>query len=344
MNVSRPGEEKRAAPRAANIRDVARAAGISHQTVSRVINGHASVRESTRLKVLAAMEELQFRPSRAARMLVTSRSGIIGVLVSHGAYYGPSSSLAAIESAARDAGYLVDIANVTDDDSITKALDRLVGHAAEGLIIQAPQFKTLEAIEHLSIDIPFVTVHSTARLEDHRLSVDQVAGARLATRHLLELGHRRIVHVTGPKGWVETGERIRGFRVEMSVWGAEAAEPLVGDWTAESGYRIGKELLRDGNFTAVFSSNDQMALGLIHAFREGGLDVPRDISVVGFDDIPEAAHFLPPLTTVRQDFAELGRRCIALLLADLRGEPETHHRHVVPELVVRNSAAAPPEG
>jgi DNA-binding LacI/PurR family transcriptional regulator len=329
-------------PRAPNIRDVARAAGVSHQTVSRVINGHPALRDSTRQRVLQAMEELRFRPNRAARALVTSESRTIGALVSSGAEYGPSASLRAVETAADEAGYVVDTAHIDHADraSIEAALDRMVAHAVEGLVILAPQSRTLEVIEQLSIRIPFVTVHSL-HSEDHRMSVDQLAGARLATRHLLELGHRRVVHVPGPEGWVETDARRQGYREEMAAWGLEPVVVPAGAWTADSGYRAGLGLRESREFSAVFCGNDHIALGLVHAFVEAGLDVPGDVSVVGFDDVPEAAHFLPPLTTVRQDFPELGRRCMAVLLAELRGEQPVRPGDVEPVLVVRGSTAAP---
>lgn len=328
--------------RAANIRDVAKVAGVSHQTVSRVINGHPSLRESTRQRVLDAMEALQFRPNRAARSLVTSRSGMIGVLVTNGTYFGPASTQAAIESAAASAGYLVDTATLTslDEAAFKEALERLIDHAVEGLIILAPQETTLRQLEHLSVKLPMVTVHSTSAADDHGLSVDQVAGARLATRHLLELGHRNIAHVAGPDGWVETKERIRGFQTEMASWGLDAARIVTGDWTSDSGFRLGQDLFADEPPTAVFSSNDQMALGLIHACRDRGLRVPEDVSIIGFDDVPDARHFAPPLTTVRQDFAELGRRCVAHLLTQLGVPVQNPPRTVVPELIVRRSAAA----
>lgn len=329
-------------PRAPNIRDVARAAGVSHQTVSRVINGHENLREATRRRVLDAMEELAFRPNRAARALVTSQSRIIGALVASGAEYGPTASLQAVQAAANKAGYVVDTAHIDPPDgpSIEAALDRLMGHAVEGLVLLAPQSRALEVIEHLSISIPFVTVHSLHGA-DHRMSVDQLAGARLATRHLLELGHRSIVHVSGPEGWVETDARRQGYREEMQEWGQTPRLLAAGAWSAESGYRAGCSLRGDRSVTAVFCGNDHIALGVIHAYAEAGLQVPADLSVVGFDDVPEAPHFLPPLTTVRQDFTELGARCIDVLLAELRGEPPRQADDVVPDLVVRGSAAAP---
>ncbi|MCC9177013.1 LacI family DNA-binding transcriptional regulator [Arthrobacter sp. zg-Y750] len=329
--------------RAANIRDVAAAAGVSHQTVSRVINGHANLRESTRRRVLDAMEELQFRPNRAARALVTKESRIIGALVASGAEYGPTASLQAVQTAANEAGYVVDAAHIDTADraSIEAALDRLMSHAVEGLVLLAPQSRTLAVIEQLSIRIPFVTVHSL-HSEDHRMSVDQLAGARLATRCLLELGHRDVVHVPGPQEWVETQARRQGYLEEMAAWDLPPAVVPAGEWTAESGYRVGVALRAQERFSAAVCGNDHIALGLVHAYAEAGLRVPADFSVVGFDDVPEAGHFLPPLTTVRQDFPELGRRCIAVLLAELRGEAPPTAGDVAPRLIRRASTAPPP--
>jgi DNA-binding LacI/PurR family transcriptional regulator len=331
--------------RAPSIRDVARLAGVSHQTVSRVLNQHPSIRETTKQRVLQVMEELQYRPNRAARALVTSRSRTIGILAAaSGSYYGPSSSIQAIEDAARDAGYYVTTSNLaaTDRDSIEAALDHLMSQAVEGIVVIAPQVRVFDAIAQLSISVPFVTMQATGRLADHSLWVDQIAGARLATRHLIELGHRNIYHLAGPQDWIEAEARMRGFLDEMSAQDVPTTAPILGDWTADFGYRAGRELVRVRDFTAIFSSNDQMALGLIHAFRDAGLDVPGDVSVVGFDNIPEAAHFWPPLTTVRQDFAELGKRCMRLLLSDIDGTRESYPGGTLaPELIVRASTAPP---
>ena len=326
-----------------SIRDVARLSGVSHQTVSRVLNNHPSIKPSTKARVLQVMEELQYRPNRAARALSRGRSRTIGILSASSDQYGPASSIAAIQNAAREAGYYVNTANLASGDraSIEEALNHLMLQAVEGIVVIAPQVRVFDALEQLSIDVPYVTLQSTGRLDDHALSVDQIAGARLATRHLIDLGHRNIYHLAGPQDWIEAEARMRGFLDEMGARDVPTTAPILGDWTADFGYHAGRELLRVRDFTAIFSSNDQMALGMIHAAREAGLDVPGDLSVVGFDDIPEAAHFWPPLTTVRQDFPELGRRCIALLLSSLGGEAEGYPGTIVPELIVRASTAPP---
>ncbi|MCT9820644.1 LacI family DNA-binding transcriptional regulator [Microbacterium sp. W1N] len=322
-----------------SIRDVARLAGVSHQTVSRVLNDHPSIRPETRERVRAVMSDLSYSPNRAARALVTSRSHTIGILAASATQYGPASSIAAIEAAARARGYWASTANIdpTDPSSIPDGLSHLMAQGIEGLVVIAPQSRVIRALIAQKPDLPYVTLQSTDLDPDHTLSVDQIAGARLATRHLIELGHRNIYHLAGPQDWIEAEARMRGFLDEMSAWDIPTTAPILGDWTAEFGYYAGREMLRVRDFTAIFSSNDQMALGLMHAVRAEGLDCPRDVSIVGFDDIPEAAHFWPPLTTVRQDFAELGRRCVDLLLGSASGEQTA--AVILPELRVRSSSA-----
>jgi DNA-binding LacI/PurR family transcriptional regulator len=319
-------------------------AGVSHQTVSRVLNHHPSLRETTRDRVLEAMEALHYRPNRAARMLVTSRSRTIGVLAAaSGSLYGPTSAISGIEDAAQAANYYVSIANLDalDSESIAAAIDHLTAQAVEGIVVIAPQNRVLDALAGLSLSVPFVTLQSTGEFDAPNMYVDQFAGAQLAMRHLIDLGHRRIVHLAGPQDWFEAAARLRGFEAEMKANALAHTAPVVGDWTAEFGYHAGRELMRRRDVSAVFASNDQIALGLIHAIHESGLEVPRDLSVVGFDDIPEAAHFWPPLTTVRQDFAELGKQSIALLMRELEGEVIAHRDAIRPELIVRASTAAP---
>src|SRR6478735_854246 len=328
-----------ASARRPSIRDVARLAGVSHQTVSRVLNNHPSIRPETKERVLQVMAQLQYRPNRAARALVTSRSQTIGILAARSTQYGPASSIAAIEAAAQERGYWVSTANIdaADPASIPAGLTHLMTQAVEAIVVIAPQVRVLRALSAEAIDIPYVTLQSTDLDPAHAMSVDQVAGARLATKHLINQGHRGIYHLAGPQDWIEAEARMRGFLEEMSASDIPTTAPILGDWTADFGYYAGRELLRVRDFTAIFSSNDQMALGLIHAIRDEGLDVPRDISIVGFDDIPEAAHFWPPLTTVRQDFVELGRRCVDILLGPTGGNHESAPATIMPELIVRSS-------
>lgn len=328
--------------RAPNIRDVARLAGVSYQTVSRVLNESPSIKDSTKQRVLDVIKEIGYRPNQAARALVTSKSRTIGILAQQTADYGPTTSITAIEQAAREAGYRLSITNISSGDytAIKTGVDYLLSQSIEALVVITPQVRVFEVLKEISISVPFVTLQSTNLGGVHSMSVDQVAGARLATRHLIELGHTEIMHISGPQDWIEAEARMTGFLDEITTAELRARAPVVGDWSAHFGYRAGLELLRLRDFTAVFASNDQMALGFMHACRELGLSIPGDISVVGFDDIPEAAHFFPPLTTVRQNFTEIARRAILLLLAELRGEAQLEQSQVTPELVVRQSTAA----
>ena len=322
------------------MRDVAHLAGVSHQTVSRVINGHPSIRDATRDRVLSAMDELHYRPNRAARALVTARSNTIGVLAaSAAALYGPVSSIGAIQDAGREAGYYVTVAHMGDlsADGIAAGLEHLIAQAVEGIIVIAPADRVLDEIAAIGVGVPYVTLQAGRDHAENELSVDQIAGARAATRHLIELGHRHIVHLSGPLEWIEALARLRGYEQELTEAGLPVPEVVLGDWTAARGYEAGLKLLADPSVTAVFASNDQLALGLYHAAHERGRDIPGEVSVVGFDDIPEAAHFWPPLTTVRQDFTELARRCMARLLTEIDGRSEPTPGNIQPELIVRAS-------
>ena len=334
--------------RAPVMADVARRAGVSHQTVSRVLNGHMNVRESTRARVLAAIDELSYRRNSTARALATRRTQVLGVIAFDTTLYGPASTLFGIEQAARAAGYFVSIVSLEaiTEHNIAEALDHLAEQSVDGLIVIAPQRQAVEALASLPAEQPVVVVEGGEAPGRAVVCVDQQAGAAAVTRHLLELGHETVVHVAGPPDWLEAQARQAAWRATLAEAGAPVPPVLTGDWSPRSGYLAGQQLARRlarrDDVTAVFVANDQMALGLLRAFQEAGIEVPGRVSVAGFDDIPEAAYFYPPLTTVRQDFAEVGRRSITLLLEQLAtGEP-TAKRVVVPaHLVVRASTAAP---
>jgi len=223
--------------------------------------------------------------------------------------------------------------------SLAAAVDYLLGQAVEAIVVIAPQVGLFAALSGLRIDVPFVTLESTGGDPEHSLSVDQLAGARLATAHLIELGHTQIAHLAGPADWTEANARREGFLIEVRAAGLREHPVPAGDWSARSGYEAGKRMLASREISAVFAGNDQMALGLMHAAHELGIGVPTELSVVGFDDMPEAAHFLPALTTVRQDFAEIGRRAVAQLLSELRATGGSEHGRIPPELVIRSSTA-----
>jgi DNA-binding LacI/PurR family transcriptional regulator len=324
--------------------DVAALAGVSHQTVSRVLNG-GTVKSQTRTRVIAAMQELGYRPNTAARALATGRSRTLGVLSLDSTLFGPASTLHAIERAARDARYFLSIASLRslDRSSVQEALGRLADQAVEGAIVIAPLASAHEALRGLPAGLPVVAVEGDPQADVAVVAVDQVNSARVATQHLLGLGHRTVWHVSGPADWLEAQGRVAGWKGALEAAGADVPPPLVGDWSPRSGFEAGRLLTRMADVTAVFVANDQMALGLLRALHEGGRRVPEDISVIGFDDIAEAAYYTPPLTTIRQDFAEVGRRSIELLLSQVRSGNRTAERHVVAaELIMRQSTGLPP--
>ncbi|GAA2038734.1 LacI family DNA-binding transcriptional regulator [Agromyces tropicus] len=328
--------------RAATIFDVARLAGVSHQTVSRVLNDLPNVRPATRARVEQAIKQLRYVPSPAARALVTRRTRTLGLIVTGAPDYGPSSTALHFNEAARDARYSVITASMIETDAVSmrSTAELLVRQNVEAVVLIAAQRAALDALDGVELGVPVVAVASEDRGVMHRVWLDQYAGARLAVEHLIRLGHREIRHVSGPTNAMDAAERLRGWSATLGEHGLAAREPLVGDWSPGSGYVHGRTLAEDREMTAVFVSNDQMALGVIHALAEAGRSVPGDVSVVGFDDIPEAEFFAPPLTTVRQDFIELGRDAMAGVLAVL-GDDDRMPAPRVPDLVVRASTAPP---
>ncbi|MFI7632922.1 LacI family DNA-binding transcriptional regulator [Nonomuraea sp. NPDC049400] len=321
--------------------DVAVLAGVSAMTVSRVLNAPDRVRAETRARVLAAVRELDYRPNQAARQLVTGRSGVLGVVSIDTTLYGPASTLYCIEQAARNAGFNVSIASLPSLNrrSMEEGVERLRAQAVDGVIIVAPHESAADGLRHLPPEMPVVAVDAGDDIPVPVAKVDQRAGAVRATRHLLSLGHRTVWHVAGPADWLDANGRIEGWRDVLESADRPVPEVLRGDWSSRSGYQLGQRLAQDSQVTAVFVANDQMALGVLRALREAGRRVPEDVSVVGFDDIPESAYFWPPLTTVRQDFSEVGRHAFHLLIDRMAGTEPDRRRLVEPELVVRESTA-----
>ncbi|SCX40915.1 transcriptional regulator, LacI family [Klenkia marina] len=327
--------------------DVAARAGVSHQTVSRVVNGHPNVAPLTRARVQRAIEELGYRPNAAARALVTGSSRTIGLVTIDVNQYGPAQTMIGLEQAARGAGYSlsVTILDRADTAAIQDAVDRFVGQSVDAVVMHIADLRAVEALELLDPLVPVVAVQMGGEGLGPTVTVGQEAGARLAVQHLLDLGHPTVHHLSGPENSVESARRLAGWREALAEAGAPAGELWHGDWWPASGYEVGLVLAdrvaAGEQLTAVFVANDQMALGLMVALRERGLAVPGDVSVVGFDDVPEAPYFSPPLTTVRQDFDELGRRGVQLVLARLAGA-DTCPDLVEPRLLVRGSTGAPP--
>lgn len=313
---------------------VASRAGVSGQTVSRVVNGSPRVDPATRARVERAMSELGYRPHRAARALRTGRSRTIGLVVTTLATVGNSRMLQATSEAAAERGYALTV--VTAADGVASAFDRLAEQEVDGAIVLNEASAQVSAqgrpagLRLVVVDAPsgtgVVAVHS-----DHR------GGAALATARLLELGHDTVHHLAGPADSYAAAERERGWREALVAAGVEAPDVVRGDWSADAGYLAGAAL---ATASAVFCANDQMALGLVRALTDAGRRVPEDVGVIGFDDVPDAANYRPPLTTIRQDFTALAQRAVDVLVADIEGaDPGPAVISVIPTCLVERASS-----
>jgi len=324
--------------------DVALRARVSHQTVSRVVNAMGGVRPETEARVREALDHLGYRQNLAARALASRRSGLIGAVVWASSQFGPQQVLISIDRAARAAGYQLAVRTVHDlnEVEVRVAVDQLLSHGVEAILLVMTHASATTFVDKAEHEVPMVMVAGDLSRAPRTVGMDNVTGARLATRHLLGLGHQTVVHLAGPPNWSEATARAEGWRLELQAHGREVP-PLrwTGDWSAASGYAAGRTLAREPDITAVFVGNDQMALGVMSALSEAGRSVPDDVSVVGFDDVPEAAYFQPALTTVRQNFEELGRRSLKMVTDLLEGSADPVAELVVPELVVRLSTSRP---
>jgi DNA-binding LacI/PurR family transcriptional regulator len=322
--------------------DVARLAGVSQQTVSRVVNQRGYVGGMTRERVQEAMRELDYRPNPAAQALVTGRSKTLGVISIDSVAFGPVSVLRGLERAAHERGYFVSVSRIgsLDRGSVLQALEHLQRQSVEGILLNAAQDAITHELDRRRIDVPVVAVEDTLDVSVPVVALDQVAGAAAATRLLLELGHRNVSHVAGPGDWLPARRRAEGWRTALEAAGIAPPDPLPGDWSVRSGHVLGHRLARDRGVTAVFAANDEMALGVMRAMFEAGRAVPREVSVVGFDDVPFARYLTPPLSTVRQDFEEIGRRSVHMLLDAIDGAGDAVMRATItPELIMRESSA-----
>lgn len=328
--------------RTANIFDVARLAGVSHQTVSRVLNNMPNVRPATRARVEQAIAQLRYSPSPAARALVTRRTRTIGLVQPGTVSYGPSSIAMHFNFAARAARYNVDTISTPENEiaAVRSAIDGLLKQRVDAIVLIVVDTEVLAAVQALELDIPLIAEASSSRPHPRLVAIDQYRGARSAVRHLLEAGYGPIRHIAGPARNPDAVERLRGWREELATSRSEAIPVVHGDWSAASGYRIASEAdIAPGE--GIFVANDHMAIGALSALRERGLRVPEDVGVVGVDDLPEAGFLYPSLTTVRQDFAALGEILMQKVLLAVE-EPDTvsESTPLPTRLIVRDSAPA----
>jgi DNA-binding LacI/PurR family transcriptional regulator len=331
--------------------DVADLAGVSLKTVSRVINDEPSVGDQTRQKVLNAASALDFHRNSVAAALASNRTGNIGIITDATALYGPTTQFLGLERAVWNAGYSALVASLREHTTaeFTQAIARLIESGIDGLLLNgASSWPTTAAGGALPTDIPVVLVGDPpptgrAATESNLYYAfhDQADGSTQAVRHLLGLGHRTVHHLAGPTDWVSARLREAAWRQTLTDAGAPVPAPVFGDWSAGSGYAAGRRLLAQPGVTAVFVANDQMAIGLLRAASEIGRRVPRDLSVIGFDDIPEAAYLPQPLTTVSQQFTRLAGVAVDQLVGAIAGTDTPRVTSIPTTLVLRASTARP---
>lgn len=324
--------------------DVARLAGVSQQTVSRVVRGATNVSPDIQARVELAITQLRYRRNPAAAALASNRTMTIGVVSFELSVLGPSVALYGISEEARKHGYstrLVTLGSL-ERSAIRAAFDSVGSDAVDGVIVLAPLYEAIAVLTALDIDVPVITFEQGSPPSPTSISIDEVRGAQMAVRHLLELGHETVWHVEGPPGWMATTARARGWAEALAAAGRVGPPPIAtADWSAAEGYRVGRELARTEGVTAIFAANDPFALGVMKALDEAGLDVPGDVSVVGFDDVKEAPYFQPALTTVTLDFEAIGHVAVSRILAMIRGEIEGDIPLIEPHLVIRDTTSPP---
>ncbi len=346
--AGRGGSAAAPAPRSV---DVARLAGVSQKTVSRVFNDEPYVSAEVRRRVLEAAEQLGYRRNNAARALASGRTRSIGVITLGTALYGPASLLMGVERSVRDTGYALRVVNTMEGDpaGIAGAVDSLLDQGVDGIVVSEPIDEggadgdvTLRAdVPVLVLGAPPLTTATTMLTAGDGAD----AMARTATGHLLDLGHETVHHLAGPQLWFAARGRLEGWRATLTAHGRDVPPVVEGDWSAASGYRAGRLLAEDDDVTAVFAANDDMAIGLIRALTEAGRRVPEDVSVVGFDDIPVAAYVTPPLTTMRQPFDAVAQEGLKRLVHSIENPDAAPLPSSDPpvDLIIRSSTAPPPD-
>lgn len=329
-----------------SLADVAEIAGVSAQTVSRVINARGTVLPATRARVEEALQQSGYRANVAARALATGRFGTLGVITFDLAAVGNLRVVDAVIDTGQAAGYSVIVATVSSrtQAELRSALHSLTNRAIDALIIvEAKIINTLEL--PLPTDIPVIIAEGDDHGDFVAVGVDQTVGARQLVQHILSLGHATVHHICGPSDSYPAIRRQAAWETVLNEHGCAVPEPVAGDWTVGSGHRAALRLLDRTDVTAIFAGNDHMAIGAIRAAADLGRRVPEDVSIAGFDDIGVSAYLVPPLTTVRQDLDRVGRLCVERALAELQGsteQPTAPIQLLPPELIVRASTASPP--
>jgi LacI family transcriptional regulator len=328
--------------RPATIYDVAAAAGVSHQTVSRVLRGIGRMRPETRARVQAEVERLRYRPNVGARELARARQRRIGVVGYETFESSTSKVLRGVSEVAEAAGYVLDIVNVDptgDVAAISATLETLNGTDVAGVLATSPTRNIREALDRVSFRMPVFLDVNGDQVAAHDGEPARSIAAGLVMSHLEELGHGRIAFIAGPDGWDSATNRESVYREWMTDRGLAPKVIGRGDWSAASGYAAAQGIEPEDDFTALFVANDRMALGVLRALTERGIGVPGDVSVAGIDDIPEAAYFIPPLTTVHIDFTEGGHVAARSLISLIESPDAELPEYPASELVIRQSTA-----
>ncbi|MBX7236007.1 MAG: LacI family transcriptional regulator [Caldilineales bacterium] len=335
------------------LKEVAKEAGVSIQTVSRVVNERPDVAPETRQRVLSIIDRLGYRPNVLARSLIRRRSHTLGVVTAGLMYTGPSRTLNGIAAQAQRMNYSLLVKELPDFGGfrVQPLLDDLLARQVDGVIWAVAEVgeNRAEFVDHLvEAPVPIVFLTMAPRAGWHIVAIDNEAGGRLATEHLLAQGRRRIGHITGPLDWWEARERRAGWEAALAAAGMPAPAPwcVEGDWSSISGSEgIAQLLAQVPDLEAVFVGNDQMALGVLHYAHRRGIRVPGDLAVVGFDDITEAAYFSPPLTTIHHDQHRLGCTAVQEIVRRIEAEQEDNttggdprYAHIQPTLIVRESS------
>lgn len=328
--------------RRVRMRDVAALARVSHQTVSRVINGVGIVAPDTRERVLEAISSLGYRPNFTARALVTQRSGLLGIISPAQTYFGPSSMQLGVELAAHEQGFLTVLSPLEEftTETLTDAIGRFSSLSVEAIILIEPLESILLDLTRFDTPMPLVSVMSPEmgrRLGTPTATLDHIPGIRILLKHLQDLGHKQIIHLRGRDGWYESREREECYREEMLAAGLTPHVIPTNSWSAQAGFEAVMELPLASMPTAIFAASDDLALGAIHGLHLRGIRVPDDVSVVGVDDIPTASFLTPSLTTVRQDFSALGKALVGLAIECIE-EGSASARTLPVEVIVRDSS------